>query len=519
MSNSTGEVFSNPVIPGFYPDPSVCRVGTDFYLVTSSFEYAPGIPIFHSTDLVSWVQIGHCLSRPSQLDLSRARASQGIYAPTIRWNDGTFFVTATNVAGGGHFIVNATDPAGPWSDPVWVDQDGIDPSLYFEDGVAYFQSNIEPNTAGEHTAEPGFERGIQQSIVNPVTGERLTEPRWLWGGSGGRFPEAPHLYKRDGLYYLVIAEGGTEAGHMVTVARADNPWGPFQSAPTNPILSHRSTSSPIQSTGHADLVELQDGSWWAVLLGTRPIRNVHHIGRETFLTPVVWDADGWPSLGEGGRVKGVHARPSTPASGWSRPVEAASQVPPGLEWNGVRRFPDEFAAFNTEQNSITITSTALSTGDPMVSFLGRRQQHHRFVAQVGAELLTEHGEVGLMVRSDDDHHYEVGLAADDAGEWLVFRRQIGDLVDERRVRAHTKHVKLRVVADDHQYSFSVLDVAGELQLGVGDARYLSSEVTGGFTGAYVGMYVTGNTARGRVEEFHYAEIPAPQGAVPVTSSV
>ena len=331
--------FANPVISGFHPDPSVCRVDDTFYLVTSSFEYFPGIPLFQSEDLVTWEKIGHILTRESQLDLRAARASQGIFAPTIRWHDGVFFVTTTNVSGGGHFIVHATDPRGPWSDPVWIEQDGIDPSLFFEDGIAYFQSTVEPEPDGEHLPDPGFVRGIQQCIVDPFSGAKMSPSRFLWAGSGGRFPEAPHLFRRGDYYYLLAAEGGTEAGHMVTIARAVSPWGPFESHPANPILSHRSLATPIQSTGHADFIELKDGSWWSVLLATRPFKGWHHIGRETFLAPVSWDDDGWPTIGESGTVLTEHVRPSLPPAEATAPSvrDDFEDLELGLEWTSLRR--------------------------------------------------------------------------------------------------------------------------------------------------------------------------------------
>ncbi|MBN2174226.1 MAG: glycoside hydrolase family 43 protein, partial [Bacteroidales bacterium] len=188
--------YKNPVIPGFHPDPSICKSGDNFYLVTSSFEYFPGVPIFRSKDLVNWEKIGHCLTRPSQLNLDKCRASGGIYAPTIRYHDGTFYMITTNVSGKGNFIVHTKDPAGEWSDPVWLKQGGIDPSLYFEDNKCYLTSN--PANC------------IYLSEINPLTGEQLSESKAIWNGTGGRYPEAPHIYKKDGWYYLLISEGGTE---------------------------------------------------------------------------------------------------------------------------------------------------------------------------------------------------------------------------------------------------------------------------------------------------------------------
>ncbi len=250
--------YQNPVIPGFYPDPSVCRVGEDYYLVTSTFQYFPGVPVFHSRDLVHWRQIGHCLTRASQLPLENASSYGGIYAPTIRYHDGVFYMITTNVNAGKHFIVSTSDPAGEWSEPVWIDQAGIDPSLLFDGDRVYFSWTM---------------RGaIYQAELDIGTGKLLTEPRLIWRGTGGRYPEAPHLYKIDGTYYLMVAEGGTENGHMETLARSSSPWGPFEPCPHNPILTHRNRGAhSIQGTGHADVVQAHDGSWWAVFLAFRQV--------------------------------------------------------------------------------------------------------------------------------------------------------------------------------------------------------------------------------------------------------
>ena len=226
---SVTQGYVNPVIPGFYPDPSVCRVGDDYYLVNSSFQYFPGVPLFHSKDLIHWDQIGNVLDRESQLPLKGASAWLGIYAPTIRYNDGTYYMITTNVGNGdngrGNFFVTATGPAGPWSDPIWLDQGGIDPSLLFDEGKTYFVSN--PDGA------------IWLCEIDAATGRQLTESRRIWEGTGGRHPEAPHIYKKDGWYYLMIAEGGTEMGHMVTIARSRDIYGPYEANPAIPILYHQ----------------------------------------------------------------------------------------------------------------------------------------------------------------------------------------------------------------------------------------------------------------------------------------
>lgn len=277
----------HPVIPGFHPDPSVCRVGDDYYLACSSFEYVPGVPLFHSRDLVHWRQIGNVLDRPGQLRLPwDTPSSAGIYAPTLRHRDGRFWLITTNVSeGGGNLLVCATDPAGPWSDPVPLPGvPGIDPDLAWdEDGACWVTV-----------------AGISQVRIDPYTGETFGEPRPLWSGTpGAKAPEAPHLYHVGDHWYLLIAEGGTERGHAVSVARGPAPTGPFEPCPANPVLTHRSTDEPVQNTGHADLVQAPDGTWWMVFLGVRPRGGTpgwHVLGRETFLAPVTWE-DGWPVVG------------------------------------------------------------------------------------------------------------------------------------------------------------------------------------------------------------------------------
>lgn len=279
---------ANPIIPGFHPDPSICRVGNDHYLVTSSFEYLPGVPIFHSLDLVSWRLIGNVLDRDDQLTVPSSAGSGGIFAPTLRHHDGVFYMITTNIdrVEDGHLIVTATDPAGPWSTPVFTTGAiGIDPDLFWdEDGTCYLT-----------WAVFGGEVPIHQATIDPQTGELLSPPRGLSNGTGLAHPEGPHLYRRGDWYYLLLAEGGTERGHAVTIHRSRSARGPFEPDPANPILSHRSTTNPVQNTGHADLIKTRNG-WAMVHLGVRPFGptpGFHVLGRETFVAGVRWQDD-WP---------------------------------------------------------------------------------------------------------------------------------------------------------------------------------------------------------------------------------
>lgn len=286
-----------PVLPGFFPDPSICRVGDTYYLANSSFEYLPGIPLHSSTDLVTWKQIGNAYSRREQIDLRDARANAGLYAPTIRHHDGVFYLATTDITSRdeGHLIAWAKDPAGPWSVPVrTVGANGIDPDLFWDvDGTCHLTWRRFDGPEGP---------GIYSAQIDPLTGELQTTPRTLWQGVPGMSDsEGPHLYRRGDYYYNMLAQGGTWAGHSITIARSRSLDGPWEANPANPILTHRSTNLlPVESTGHGDLVERPDGSWALVYLGVRPRGmgpRFHVNGRETFLAAVEW-VDDWPVVKE-----------------------------------------------------------------------------------------------------------------------------------------------------------------------------------------------------------------------------
>jgi len=487
----TDTTFKNPVLPGFHPDPSVCRVGADFYLVTSSFEYFPGVPIFHSRDLVHWRKLGHCLDRVEQLPLAGAPASAGVWAPTLRHHRGVFYMTTTNMTAGGNFIVTAAAPEGPWSDPVFVAQPGIDPSLFFdEDGSAIY------------TTAHG---GAFQSRIDVTTGKLLSEPKLVWRGSGGQHPEGPHLYFRDGWYYLLISEGGTEYGHMITMARARSPWGPFEPCSRNPLLTHRSQQSPIQAVGHADLIESPGGAWFAVFLGVRPngYPPCYHLGRETFLCPVTWAEDGFPVIGDHGRVSLEMKTPLAQQSVLESPVRddfTARKL--ALDWNYLRNPDRALYSLDERPGFLRLHGAPAGLDDALSpAWVGRRQCHFAVQAAACLEFLaeSEREEAGLVVRMNERHHYEIFVTRRGGSPHVVLRRRIGSLQAEVASRALSANESSRIVlaidADRDKYSFSCGPSRDELTpLGDGETRYLSTEVASGFTGVYFAMYASGNGA-------------------------
>lgn len=517
--------YRNPVLPGFYPDPSVVRVGEWFYLVNSSFEFFPGVPLHRSRDLVHWEPLGQVLTRDSQLPLGHAGPSGGIFAPTIRYHAGTFYLITTNVSHGGSFFVTATDPAGPWSEPVWLEMSGggIDPSLFFDDdGKVYLTST-------------GREPGIYAAQIDIATGKLLTAPRIVWKGTGGRYAEGPHLYKIAGRYYLMISEGGTEYGHMVTIARATSPWGPFEPCPRNPILTHRNTplSEPIQATGHADLVEDGEGHWWMVFLGIRPQGGYywHHLGRETFLAPVRWDAQGWPVVNDGQpialemHVQGLPAAP-LPTPPVRDDFDGASLGP---AWSFLRN-PRRTAYSTTERPGwLTLhpedASLDSETGSSP-AFVGRRQQH--LAARIATRLDFQPGhdgdEAGLVLYRAPHARYELGVRRHGTAREVFVRQIVG--VDVSTVTAGAVVIPsgpliLQIDAEPTRYTFSwgpvpsaragTAAVTVMAPLGEAETRLLATEVTGGFTGTFAGLYVRAgkhrNPASAAFDWFDYQPKP------------
>lgn len=501
--------FSNPVVRGVAPDPSVCRVGDDFFLATSTFEYWPGIPIHHSTDLVHWDLIGHAVTRPTQF---RPEGEDGpflLFAPTLRYHDGTFFLACTNMAprhpdpgwmrdglgwGGakvGNFVVRTDDPAGDWSDAAWVDAEAFDPSLLFADSTCYYTRRT------LDFGNPDGHGPIVQAEIDPMTGRLAAAPVPITSGRGGFCSndiEGPHLYKIGAWYYLCSAEGGTEQAHMQTCARSRSPWGPFEPAPHNPVLTHRHrVAHPIQRTGHAELVEAPDGSWWALFLGVRPVpMGPAILGRETFLAPVQW-RDGWPVIGNDGVVELEMAAPAMSPSERLRPADAA----PWLSGWSTRHFPlpglaianDGADGFRVE---LPVTPHTLDDHGPVnAAFL--RQQEHRASFQASVLDVPDGATAGITVYTGPQHHNELVVSAEAGARRAVLRRRAADLVGEESTPLPPQGaVRLAVETDGPTYRFAVSTDAGTASAGSGSARLLDPDLSPNFGSVRLGVVAAGS---------------------------
>jgi len=484
---------TNPILRGFHPDPSVCRVGDDYYLVVSSFEYFPGIPIYHSRDLVNWHQIGNCLQRAEEFPLMSVGDSGGVWAPTIRWNDGVFYVTAT-LEGHGNFIVTAKDPAGGWSSPVWVKEvGGIDPSPYFEDGCVYYCTNERLDDSGEM---------ISMQEINPATGAVISNRRILWRGTGRHFLEAPHVYHIGKWYYLMVSEGGTFFTHCATIARSRSIWGPYEGCPYNPILtSIGDTTWQIQCSGHADLVEDTNGQWWCVHLGIRPARRtMSHLGRETFLERVTW-RDGWPVAGEQGMAALTFDGPvQEPLKPFIADFTSKEWEP---EWIFVRS-PDMNSYIRTGEVLVLIPS-AQTLRNPAPVFAAVRPLDFDCVTEAAFDFEPEKpgDEAGLAVRLVHNFFITCTVQREQGRRRLVLTinaEQITHTVASAELPEG--RINLRMVASREAYRFFYSTGGAEAYLGYASTRFVAAELSGRcFTGTVIGLYATGSESNMTVHSF------------------
>lgn len=505
----------NPVLPGFYPDPSVCKGPDGYYMVHSTFGYFPGIPVFYSPDLVHWEQIGHVLTRREQLIVDGHNlASRGTYAPTIEYHNGKFYVACTEVGQRGNYITVADDPAGPWSNLYLLPEvDGIDPSLFFDDdGRTYiiFNSNPPNNNplySGHRTIRM-FEMDMNEMKV--IGEEKILvdggvditqEPEWI---------EGPHIYKVNGLYYLCAAEGGTSVNHRQVIFRSENIWGPYVPWDKNPILTQMhldpNRTNPVTSTGHADLIQDLQGNWWAFFLACRPYEDNHYnLGRETFIAPVEW-VDGWPVINPGvDEVQFSYSfgaampRPEgyLPLNGNFIRQDDFTSAELGFEWITIRNSTDNWYRVDAEGEGKLVMNVRpfsdVINGNP--SYIGRRQQHLRGSVSTLLTFDPQRSEdkAGLAVLQNVGHFYFLCKSLEEGQPVVQLFKGEGEgmsLLASAPLLESNSAIKFKIESDLNLYRcyFATNDGAWQQIGGDLDARHLSTETAGGFVGCTYGMY-------------------------------
>jgi alpha-N-arabinofuranosidase len=508
--------FYNPILQGCYPDPAITRKGDDYYLVCSSFAMFPGVPIFHSNDLVNWTQIGHVLDRTSQLDVHDTRISGGVYAPGITYNpnNDTFYMITTAFAGGlGNFVVKTKDPREGWSDPIKLDFDGIDPSIFFDDdGKAYVVHNDAPAEAlyNGHRVIKAWEYDVAADRVIPGTDRVIVnggvdiadKPIWI---------EAPHIYKKNGRYYLMCAEGGTGGWHSEVIFVGDHPMGPYEPAPSNPILTQRyfakDRNNKVDWAGHADLVEGPDGKYYGVFLAIRPnAADRVTTGRETFILPVDWSGE-FPVF-ENGLIP-LEPKLKMPAGVKNRTGEDGF-LPNGnftyaedfrgetldYRWIGLRGPREAFIDRTEAGLQITPFAANIKEVKP-TSTLFYRQQHDAFsfTTTVDYQPGTPQDLAGIVCLQSERFNYVFGITRKGDDTYLLLQRTregVSEIVASTPIDVR-KPVRLRVEADGDDYQFSYATDDGETFTNLGgtvSGDILSTNVAGGFTGCLLGLYAT-----------------------------
>lgn len=503
----------NPILPGFYPDPSIIKNGSDYYLVNSTFVYFPGIPVFHSKDLKNWKQIGNVVERKSQMDFMGEQVSRGLFAPTINYNDGVYYIMCTDIDNLGNFIMTAKNPAGPWSNPIVLPEvKGIDPSLFFDGARTYVIYNSDaPNRKPLYDGHRTIRMYELDKVKLKVKGEEVQlvnggvdiskKPVWI---------EGPHIYKRGEYYFLTAAEGGTSVNHTQVVFRSRDVKGPYIPYDKNPILSQRHLDPhrkfPVTSTGHADLVEGPDGKTYAVFLGVRPYEgNFYNTGRETFIAPVSWET-GWPVI-----------NPSNEAIDYAYNVDyklGENEKAQNGNFNYEIRFEgqplDKAMLFLRSPDSSWYKSlssglelklkpeTVMERGNP--AFIGRRQQHLVFEASTELEFSgsKENEKAGMIMFQNEFHFYYICKSTKENGLPYVqlFKgnpeTKKMDLITEEPLKANERGIRFKVSANNARYVFSYAqNVVGWKEIGgVLDGKFLSTQAAGGFVGSLFGLYAT-----------------------------
>ena len=496
---------------GFYPDPSVTKVGSDYYLVNSTFAYFPGVPIFHSKDLKNWKQIGNVIDRPSQMTFFGDQTSRGLFAPSINFYKGTYYMTCTNIDKNGNFVMTAKNPAGPWSNPIWLPKvRGIDPSLFFDKDKAYIVYNSDaPNYKPLYSGH----RTIRAFEFDPLTLKVIGEEVLLVNGGVdiSKKPvwiEGPHIFKREDWYYLCAAEGGTSVNHSQVILRSKSAIGPYIPYEKNPILTQRdldpNRKNPITSAGHAELVDGPDGKTYAVFLAVRPYEGNHYnTGRETFIAPVKW-IEGWPIINPDHKEI-----PYSFTAGFKEIKQSAPPQSGNFAYRTTfdKKLDQSLLFLRTNDTSwykldktsgLTmrlLPETCMGLGNP--AFIGKRQQHLTGSAttEMTFEAQQANEKSGLLIFQSEYHFYYLCKSLKEGKQVVQLYQgnpttKAMDLITEAPVSS--KKLQLGIEAQREFYSFQYAESPGQWKLlkDKVDGKFLSTQSAGGFVGALYALYAT-----------------------------
>lgn len=525
VNSQSAKTYANPIISGFNPDPSICKAGKDYYLVTSSFEYFPGVPVYHSTDLVNWKMIGHVLDRPSQLNLDSVNSSGGIFAPCIRYNKGTFYMVTTLIGkGGGDFICTATNPAGPWSEPHFIKgAPGIDPDLLFDDdGKVYMSGTFKPAEkvwSGQNTIwtqeidlvkwELVGERHTNcnsadfYSTENPLKADNVNYLNAM---------EGPHIYKKDGTYYFTCSIGGTGQNHAFVMLRSKNIFGPWEINPKNPLITHRDlpTNYPITATGHADLVQIQNGDWAIVYLGKRTIQDGNLrsrviLGRETFMSPVDWSGE-WPIVNPKGKVGRSELEqikpnlPEAPVVDKSYLMEDFNAATLHPQWNFLRTPRTEWWSLSDKKGFLRLKlRPEMLSQKANPSFICKRQEHADFTVttKMSFNPTCDDEEAGIAIAREMNCYLKYTVKRENNN--LILKVAMRDskttfdsVLAQTTVSTGNLYLKMKVSGLEHTFSYSADGIKWtnlKQNMDLSDTQFVHGAK---YTGPMVGMYVSSN---------------------------
>jgi alpha-N-arabinofuranosidase len=488
--------FENPILPGYHPDPSICRVGDNYYLVNSSFVWFPGLPVYHSKDLINWEQIGNAIDRTDMVNFTGLPDKLGLFAPTIRYHNDTFYIINTCVRCNMNFYITATNPAGPWSDPVWLPEaPGIDPSLFWDDdGKCYYtgMTNVEKKEWPTQKVIYNQELDLQQK---KLIGERhnLT----FGHANNASYTEGPHLYKINGKYLLMVSEGGTEMNHALTVHHSDSINGPYISNYINPVLTHRHLGEdyPLHAVGHGDIVKTQNGEWWSVMLGKRRINKITTLGRETFLAKVKFEGE-TPIFNAGhGKVLMEQTRPNLP---WTPILKKTSKDDfggdkLGLKWCTIRTPKTPFYSLEKGKLALKLRKEIM---DSLVnsSVLIQRIEHHKFEAMTKMSFKTskDNEQAGLTIYRTNENHFNLLKGKNSLVLIKTFKKKV---IEIARIPYHKKEVYLHVAANSLEVQFSYGESEDFLKpIGTKQSLIVIADGQGNaqFNGPGIGLYATSN---------------------------